>query len=547
MKLFLTINSGTLAGSTYDLETGFLTIGRSNTCSVSFDPFSERIASKQHAFIEAKFDGYHLTDNQSTNGTFLNGEPVKTAKLASGDTIQFGRNGVIAAVHIDAAGAGEAATVSREDFRDLQRRQFEQMARQEPVSLQASLSGIGLGQVQSQPQPKQTGKLIALGLLLFVIPILLAIVASIMLNNVGFAPAVIASLIAFTPAMLYVMPMIWLDRYDPEPLWLLALAFSWGALVAIIVSYFINTIFGQVVFVGTGSADVANLASAVLSAPVIEEASKGVGLLILLIFFRRYFDDILDGIVFGGVIALGFATVENVLYYGNGINEAYYEYGFTSKALWSFLILFAIRGIFSPFAHATFTSMTGIGCGISRESHNPVIRFLAPVAGYCVATGLHMIWNGMTMVSIALLDSYGALGQCELIGLGGRDAGACAFLAAYVVLQVPFFLILSGFIIYIVRRQRRILTEMLAIDVARGMIPEEHLKMSTSVLRGQQWKLAGLFDGKYLARSRYMRAIGKLGLSYWHIQRATAAKGHTGSFQQNPLLRDEVLKWRDQV
>jgi predicted TIM-barrel fold metal-dependent hydrolase len=43
------------------------------------------------------------------------------------------------------------------------------------------------------------------------------------------------------------------------------------------------------------------------------------------------------------------------------------------------------------------------------------------------------------------------------------------------------------------------------------------------------------------------RAIGKLGLSYWHIQRATAAQGQTGSFQQNPILREEVLKWRDQV
>jgi hypothetical protein len=41
--------------------------------------------------------------------------------------------------------------------------------------------------------------------------------------------------------------------------------------------------------------------------------------------------------------------------------------------------------------------------------------------------------------------------------------------------------------------------------------------------------------------------MGKLGLSYWHIQRATKAQGNTASFQQNPILRDEVLKWRDVV
>src|SRR5687768_8500153 len=101
MKLFLTINSGTLAGQTYDLEAGFLTVGRGEMCSVRLDPISERIASKQHAFIEAKFDGYYLSDNQSTNGTFLNGEKIQAAKLKTGDTIQFGRDGVTATVTVE--------------------------------------------------------------------------------------------------------------------------------------------------------------------------------------------------------------------------------------------------------------------------------------------------------------------------------------------------------------------------------------------------------------------------------------------------------------
>ena len=58
-----------------------MTIGRGDTCSIRFDPLNERIASKQHAFIEAKPDGYYLTDNNSTNGTFLNGRQVQTARI----------------------------------------------------------------------------------------------------------------------------------------------------------------------------------------------------------------------------------------------------------------------------------------------------------------------------------------------------------------------------------------------------------------------------------------------------------------------------------
>src|SRR6476620_10990795 len=101
MKLHLTINSGTLAGQHFELESGFLTIGRGETCSIRFDPMSERIASKQHAFIEAKVDGYYITDNKSTNGTYVNGRQVSFEKLKSGDQIQFGTNGVTASVRID--------------------------------------------------------------------------------------------------------------------------------------------------------------------------------------------------------------------------------------------------------------------------------------------------------------------------------------------------------------------------------------------------------------------------------------------------------------
>lgn len=508
MKLRLTINSGTLAGKTFDLEMGFLTIGRSENCSIRFDPTAERIASKQHAFIEARPDGFYVTDNQSTNGTLVNGQMVQTARLTSGDSIQFGKNGAIANVWIEAAPlSGTApAVVPADEFRDRQAEEFRQMAQSQPANLQNSFSHIGLGQLDAVPAPSKAGRYAGIGITIFAIVFMSLIVIALMFASVGIVPAVIASVVAFTPAVIYLLPLVWLDRYDPEPLWLLALAFAWGALVAVIVSFIINTTLGT--FFGPAVA-------AVISAPVFEEGSKGLGLLILLIFFRRYFDDILDGIVFAGVIALGFATVENVLYYGQAIGNA---------GLGGLIVIFFMRGILSPFAHVTFTSMTGIGCGIARESHNIVVRVIMPIVGYMAAVILHAIWNGMAV-------------------LGGLDA----FLVGYLILEIPFFLIFVGFSLYIMYRQNKILNEMLAIDVARGLIPQDHAKIATSAFRSSGWLIGGLFNGKFTARSKYVRAIGKLGLSYWHIQRATAAQGQTGSFQQNPILREEVLKWRDKV
>lgn len=512
MKLLLTINSGTLASRIFELESGFLTIGRGENCSVRFDPAAERIASKQHAFIEAKADGYYLTDNQSTNGTLLNGERILKSKLNSGDTVQFGKNGVTATVTIQQPAAPQFQVP--EQFREAQIQQFNQIAQHQPDNFQNSMSNIGLGQLDATPEPNRTKRYVGIGVTIFAIIFMSIIVGLLMFASVGIIPAVIAAAVAFTPALLYLLPLIWLDRYDPEPLWLLALAYAWGALVAVIASFLINTAIGLAISIGV-SPEAGQIAGAVVSAPIFEEASKGLGLLVLLIFFRRYFDDILDGIVFAGVIALGFATVENVLYYGRAIGDA---------GVGGLVVLFFMRGILSPFAHVTFTAMTGIGCGIARESHNTFVRIIAPVVGYFAAVFLHAVWNGMAVI----------------LGLEG-------FLLGYLVLEIPFFLIFVGFAFYIMWRQNKILKEMLAIDIARGLIPKEHGDKAVSAFKSSGWLIGGLFSGKFRPRSRYLRAIGKLGLSYWHIQRATAAQGQTGSFQQNPILREEVLKWRDQV
>jgi protease PrsW len=540
MRLLLTITSGSLNGQTFDLSEGALSIGRSENSSIRFDPLTEKIASKQHAFIELRPDGFYLIDNRSTNGTFLNERRIDSAKLNDGDIIQFGKHGNTAKVAVESGFVSQptvqSAPANQGQFAPPT--QFPPNVQNQPASLRDSMANFGLGHYETpQVAPKsQTGKYIGIAITIFGVVFLSLIVMLILFASVGIGTAILAAIVAFIPAMIYIQPLIFLDRYDPEPLWLLALAFAWGALVSVIISIIFNEAIGFGVATIIHPA-IGNLAAAIISAPIFEESSKGIGLLILLLFFRRYFDDILDGIVFAGVIALGFATVENVLYYGNGINKG----GFEELAL-----IFGLRGILSPFAHVVFTSMTGIGCGIARESHNKAVRFIMPVVGYIAAVVLHMIWNAMGVVLMLIFSSLDLLGYCSLIGLE-KEPGLCSFLVGYGILEVPLFAVFLIFLVYIMRRQNKILKDMLAIDVARGIIPEEHLNIATSAFKSSGWLLGSLFSGKFRARKNYMRAIGKLGLSYWHIQRATAAQGHTASFQQNPILRDEVIKWRDQV
>src|SRR5438093_4729821 len=255
MKLRLTINGGSLAGREFDLETGFLTVGPSDNFNIRLDPLTERIASKQHAFIEARPDGYYITDNKSTNGTLVNGAAIDVAKLSDGDLIQFGRNGVTANVRIEMPTQGPQTDLTVDHFNAYQAAQFQQAAQNRPISIQNSLSQLGLGNLETAaPKPTPVGRYIVIAVTILVIVILSSIVGLIMFFSLGPIAAVIAAVVAFTPAMIYLLPFMWLDRYDPEPLWLLALAFAWGALVAVLVSIVINTVITIVAIVAASIA-----------------------------------------------------------------------------------------------------------------------------------------------------------------------------------------------------------------------------------------------------------------------------------------------------
>lgn len=525
MKLIVTINDGTLAGRQFELKKGHLSIGRGEHCSIRFDPLTEKIASKQHAFIESREDGYYITDNNSTNGTLVNGEKIQSVRLNSGDSIQFGRNGAMGSVLVESDMPSvpvesvptfdQSSQPTQNDmFDQVHIDQINQSIQNQPTSVMNSVASIGLSSSAIvEPKPDNTGKYIGIGITIFAIIFLGLIVTGIMLLSLGPVAAIIAAVVAFVPAVIYIFPIVWLDRYDPEPFWLLSLAFLWGALVAVFISFIANTAVGLGVSILIDPM-AGGIAGAVFAAPFFEEITKGAGLLVIVLFFRKYFDGILDGIIFAGIIALGFATVENVLYYGRALNTG----GFNML-----LVTFFLRGILSPFAHVTFTAMIGIGFGLSRESHNPFIKYAMPIVGLIAAMLLHAFWNGVAVL------------------LGG------GFLIVYLIIEIPFFLIFVCFAFWIMWRQNRIIREMLAIDVARGLIPNEHFERATSAFRSTGWLISSIFNGKYRATAKYIRAIGKLGLSYWHIQRATAAQGETASFQQNPILRAEVEKWRDQV
>ena len=253
------------------------------------------------------------------------------------------------------------------------------------------------------------------------------------------APAIV--LLATGLAALPVGPLLatylWVDRYEPEPKLLLSLGLAWGAFVATAAAIVIQGLGGVLV----GFTDETSLA---VVAPVSEEATKGLFLLLLLWWRRAEVDGILDGIVYAGMVGIGFAFTENILYLAAAYDGTD---GTAPGGIAGVTTTFVIRCVFSPFAHPLFTTFLGIGIGIAVTTTKPALRVLAPVGGYVAAVLAHGLWNGSTVY-----------------GFG-------AFALVYLVLMAPALVGLVCLALWARGAERRMLAAALDDAASRGLIP----------------------------------------------------------------------------
>lgn len=81
------VTTGTLAGTSALLSRGTFVIGRDADCDLAL--LAEPGVSRVHARIVSVGDRYRLIDNESRNGTLVNGQPVRDTLLHNGDTIDI--------------------------------------------------------------------------------------------------------------------------------------------------------------------------------------------------------------------------------------------------------------------------------------------------------------------------------------------------------------------------------------------------------------------------------------------------------------------------
>jgi len=302
------------------------------------------------------------------------------------------------------------------------------------------------------------------------------------LGPVGFA---VGFVLAVLPVAVYLVLGLWIDRYEPEPPRLLAGAFLWGATGATLVALIFNTA-GQLIVGAALGSEVGRLYGGSLSAPFIEEVSKAAALYAIYRWRRHEFDGVLDGIVYAGMVGLGFALTENVLYYGRAGLEG-------DGAL---AATFFVRGVLSPFAHPLFTAMTGMGLGLAALREGTGWR-VASVIGLFGAMVLHSLWN----------TSAGLSG-----GLG--------FLGVYVLVMVPVFVSLLAVVVAAMVRERSVIAQFLAPEVASGVVSPADLQALSSLAGRRRALRAARRQGPAALRARKELQHGAIELAFLRRHRA---------------------------
>lgn len=334
---------------------------------------------------------------------------------------------------------------------------------------------------------------IIVGIAALLIALLLGAIVLVLIGvETGPINLLIGMLFATIPVPIYVTLVLWIDRYEAEPLWLLATVFCWGAMVAVLIALIFNTLGFALTAALTNSMRAGQTASTVIFAPIVEESAKAFILFVIFFWKKDEFDGVIDGIVYASLVALGFAMTENFQYYGRALLE---------NGGAGLTVTFIARGTLFPFSHPLFTSMTGIGLGLARQSTNQAIKFITPVLGLMTAMAMHGIWNGSAIMG-----------------------GGVGFLLTYIVIMVPAFLIILVVIIFSLRREGRLLREFLYADFQRGFINQQEYEQLCSVFKRagasfnalstggfSRWKACKQFNqmGSELAfhRSRVSRGI----------------------------------------
>jgi RsiW-degrading membrane proteinase PrsW (M82 family) len=283
----------------------------------------------------------------------------------------------------------------------------------------------------------------------------------------------LSTLLALVP-----LRILWyLDRRERETPWLFAAAFFWGAVIATALALPFNTAFSAAVdawvmqnpvVTQVLGPDAGKLISAPISAPIVEELTKALGVVLLFWLLRAEFDNMRDGFVYGALVGLGFTWFESALYVAQG----YAEFGTPPWGMqlgWRYA-LFGFGG------HAMFTGIFGALLGVAMQTRRGWLKVVAPLFGLLLAIAAHFVNNALPLFFVLAGAARGEpppAAQEEPPDLGFVDAFLTGSLVELTIF-LPFVAIMALALWRSGVWERRVIREELAAEVGREVSRSEY-------------------------------------------------------------------------
>lgn len=335
--------------------------------------------------------------------------------------------------------------------------------------------------------------------------------------NTAFAANTIV--FALVQSVLCLLLIRFLDFYERKPLSLLALLALWGALGATFLSGLGNRVLDDLL--DYLSPEVETVLGAAITAPLVEETSKGIALVVVFVLSylvaRRFgvieINGVMEGIVYGAAVGLGFSFAEDILYF---FNYAVHQEDLLGQGLEVYLTRVDFFGP-RDLGHAVYTGTFGAGLGLATWSRGWGARILFSLLGLGAAMLMHALNNGLLM--LALVYGFGLEAAAEFTA--AAQSGQGDLLADFpmpLVATAGFINILGivfnyGFVaVFFVliwlwlRYQWRVIREELAEEMDSGLISREEWEILPRYRRrlALYWRV--LWSGK-VERWRALRRL----------------------------------------
>jgi RsiW-degrading membrane proteinase PrsW (M82 family) len=318
------------------------------------------------------------------------------------------------------------------------------------------------------------------------------------------------------PALVLLAAVWWLDRYEKEPTRLLGLGLIFGAVLAPVVAWAIEK--GLEITTSFSSQVIVPESQLGVGTPLVEELVRGSAILIVFLLVRFEIDDILDGIIYGGIVGIGFGAAANFVSIYNtqpigDVNAAFFP------------------SVITALNHVFYGALVGLAIALFRRERRVVLA-LAALGGTALAFGFHVLHD--------YLPHIGASSANDLDSNFGRE----------VLTQAPNYFgvfILGVIALWAAGRQHLIVARELRDEIGGAITREEYDAVTNSFRRSWILWTDLLWQGERVWRLRRRLYATIIELAFRKYHRGDREESQSRFYVDEDTYRRQIRDLRAEL